>query len=37
MAQTFGLIVGNRGFFPDELAKDGRSKILEVLKKKVLK
>jgi len=21
MAQTFGLIVGNRGFFPDELAK----------------
>ena len=34
MAQTFGLIVGNRGFFPDELAKDGRSKILEVLKKK---
>ncbi len=22
MAQTFGLIVGNRGFFPDELAKE---------------
>ena len=34
MAQTFGLIVGNRGFFPDELAKEGRSKILEVLEKR---
>jgi hypothetical protein len=21
---TFGIIVGNRGFFPDELAKEGR-------------
>jgi len=29
--QTFGLIVGNRGFFPDVLAKEGREKILEVL------
>ena len=23
---TFGVIVGNRGFFPDELAKDGLPK-----------
>jgi len=30
---TFGVIVGNRGFFPDELAKKGRQDILEVLKK----
>jgi len=30
---TFGLIVGNRGFFPDVLAKQGRKNILEVLKK----
>ena len=29
----FGVIVGNRGFFPDALAKDGRKDILEVLKK----
>ena len=29
---TFGLIVGNRGFFPDALAKDGRSKMLSLLK-----
>lgn len=31
MAQTLGVIVGNRGFFPDELAREGREKILEVL------
>ena len=31
MKQTFGLIVGNRGFFPDVLAKEGREKILKVL------
>jgi L-fucose isomerase-like protein len=31
--QTFGVIVGNRGFFPDSLAKAGRKDILEVLKK----
>jgi L-fucose isomerase-like protein len=31
--QTFGVIVGNRGFFPDSLAKTGRRDILEVLKK----
>ena len=30
---TFGVIVGNRGFFPDTLAKDGRKNALEVLKK----
>jgi L-fucose isomerase-like protein len=29
---TFGVIVGNRGFFPDALAKEGRKKILAVLK-----
>ena len=28
---TFGVIVGNRGFFPDILAKEGRKEILEVL------
>ncbi|GAG30867.1 unnamed protein product, partial [marine sediment metagenome] len=26
---TFGVIVGNRGFFPDVLAKQGRKDILE--------
>ncbi len=30
---TFGVIIGNRGFFPDKLAKEGRKNILEVLKK----
>lgn len=30
---TFGLIVGNRGFFPDELARDGRTAMIELLKK----
>lgn len=30
---TFGIIVGNRGFFPDILAKQGRKTMLEVLKK----
>jgi L-fucose isomerase-like protein len=29
---TFGVITGNRGFFPDILAKQGRKDILEVLK-----
>ncbi len=28
---TFGLIVGNRGFFPAVLARDGREKMLRVL------
>ncbi|GAG30176.1 unnamed protein product, partial [marine sediment metagenome] len=31
MALTFGLIVGNRDFFPDELAKDGREEIIKIL------
>jgi L-fucose isomerase-like protein len=30
---TFGLIVGNRGFFPDILAKEGRKNLLDVLGK----
>ncbi len=30
---TFGVIVGNRGFFPDALAKDGRKNVLDVLRK----
>lgn len=29
---TLGLIVGNRGFFPDHLCKSGRETILQVLK-----
>ncbi len=31
---TMGLIVGNRGFFPDHLAKEGREEMLRVLKAK---
>ena len=31
---TFGVIVGNRGFCPDVLAKEGRKNILRVLKEK---
>src|SRR4030042_3736268 len=30
---SFGVIVGNRGFFPDVLAKEGRKNMLDVLKK----
>src|SRR6266478_3593648 len=30
---TFGLIVGNRGFFPGHLAKTGREEMIAVLKK----
>jgi L-fucose isomerase-like protein len=30
---TFGVIIGNRGFFPDVLARDGREEILRVLQK----
>jgi L-fucose isomerase-like protein len=30
---TFGVVVGNRGFFPDKLANAGRKDILNVLKK----
>jgi L-fucose isomerase-like protein len=29
---TFGLIVGNRGFFPDQLAKEGRETMVKLLK-----
>ncbi len=29
---TFGIIVGNRGFFPDHLAKSGREEMIGVLK-----
>jgi len=28
---TFGVIVGNRGFFPDSLVRDGRRQLLDVL------
>jgi L-fucose isomerase-like protein len=30
---TFGLIVGNRGFFPDHLAKTGREEIMRAVEK----
>ena len=30
---TFGVIVGNRGFFPAVLARDGRDEVLRVLEK----
>jgi L-fucose isomerase-like protein len=30
---TMGVIVGNRGFFPDQLAKSGREEIIQVLAK----
>jgi L-fucose isomerase-like protein len=30
-ATTFGVIIGNRGFFPDVLARDGREEMLQVL------
>ncbi len=30
---TMGLIVGNRGFFPDHLAKSGRDEMIQVLQK----
>src|ERR1700747_3716942 len=30
-AMTFGVVVGNRGFFPDHLAKTGREEIISVL------
>lgn len=32
MPLTFGLIVGNRGFFPDSLAVEGRERMIKVLK-----
>lgn len=33
MSCTFGVVVGNRGFFPDELARTGREEILDALKR----
>src|SRR6202022_551747 len=30
---TFGMIVGNRGFFPDHLAQSGRSEMLAAIEK----
>ncbi|MEN3185438.1 MAG: L-fucose/L-arabinose isomerase family protein [Atribacterota bacterium] len=33
MKQALGLIVGNRGFFPDELAREGREKMMAILEK----
>ncbi len=30
---TFGIIIGNRGFFPDHLAKSGREELLAVINK----
>src|SRR5216683_7401646 len=30
---TFGLIIGNRGFFPDHLAKTGREEMIGVIQK----
>jgi L-fucose isomerase-like protein len=30
---TFGMIVGNRGFFPDHLAKSGREEMIAVIEK----
>jgi len=30
---TMGLIVGNRGFFPDHLAKSGREEMIQALAK----
>ena len=31
MSATFGLIVGNRGFFPDHLAKTGREEMIQAI------
>jgi L-fucose isomerase-like protein len=31
MKTTFGLVIGNRGFFPDFLARDGRNEFLALL------
>src|SRR5258705_10550383 len=30
---TFGVIVGNRGFFPDHLAQSGRSEMIAAIEK----
>ena len=29
--ETFGVIVANRGFFPDELARQGRETVLQAV------
>ncbi|HHT27260.1 MAG TPA: fucose isomerase, partial [Firmicutes bacterium] len=34
---TLGMIVGNRGFFPDHLCESGRQEMLEVLEKAGIK
>jgi L-fucose isomerase-like protein len=33
MSNTFGLIVGNRGFFPDHLARSGREEMIRAIEK----
>ncbi|MBI4906625.1 MAG: fucose isomerase [Acidobacteria bacterium] len=33
MSNTFGIIVGNRGFFPDHLARTGREEMIEAVTK----
>jgi L-fucose isomerase-like protein len=30
---TFGMIVGNRGFFPDHLAQSGRTEMIAAIEK----
>ena len=30
---TMGVIIGNRGFFPDQLAKSGRQQMIQALAK----
>ena len=30
---TMGVIIGNRGFFPDQLAKTGREEMIQALAK----
>lgn len=37
MELTFGLIVGNRGFFPDRLAEEGRDRMIKVLEEEGFK
>jgi len=37
MPTTFGVIIGNRGFFPDVLARDGREEVLRVLEQEGFK
>ncbi len=33
MKMTFGVIIANRGFFPDKLAREGRKEVVSVLKR----